>query len=202
MVGVQRAPLLGDPWRGSRTLERRLIANIDAIAAMGPASFEALESLVLDSPLKDPPRIFGIAMTLGCIAGRDALAMAERVFAAFEVDDPQHATQLGAALKLVPHPHLPLLLRTYLADPDPARRSLAIDVLAYRGMATQDELGRAGRDEPEVAATVLPWLAVTRHPALRAIDTRVPLTRSAVRRLPGNHAARCRAGGVGCPPGT
>lgn len=171
MVGVQRAPLLGDPWRGSRTLERRLIANIDAIAAMGPASFEALESLVLDSPLKDPPRVFGIAMTLGCIAGRDALAMAERVFAAFEVDDPQHGAQLGAALKLVPHPHLPLLLRTFLADPDPARRALAIDVLAYRGMATQDELGRAGRDEPEVAATALPWLAVTRHPALRdAVD--------------------------------
>ncbi|MGH7297470.1 MAG: hypothetical protein ACRELB_21215, partial [Polyangiaceae bacterium] len=171
MIGVQRAPLLGDPWRGTRTLERRMIASIDAICAMGPRALQALETLVLDSPLKDPPRVFGIAMTLGCVTGRDALAMAERAFAAFEVDDPDHATQLGAALKLVPHPHVPLVLRTFLADPDPARRALAVDVLAYRGLVTSEELGRAGVDEPQVAAVALPWMAVTRHPGLRgAID--------------------------------
>ena len=74
--------------------------------------------------------------------------------------------QLGAALKLVPSPYLPLTLRTFLADPDPSRRALAIDVLAYRGMATPEELGKAGTDEPEVAAVALPWLALARHPRL------------------------------------
>jgi hypothetical protein len=187
MIGVQRAPLLGDPWRGSRTLERRMVASIDAIAAMGPKALGALEELVLDAPLKDPPRVFAIAMTMGCITGRDALAMAERAFAAFEIDDPEHAAQLGAALKLVPHPHLSLLLRTFLADSDPARRALAIDVLAYRGMTTPEELGRAAADEPAVLEVALPWLALTRHPSLRqavdaALESPVPGVRTAARR--------------------
>ena len=168
MVGVQRAPLLGDPWRGSRTLERRLLWSIDAIVAMGPPALDELEAQVLDAPLKDPSRVFAIAMILGCVNGRDALAMAERVFGALEMDDPQHAAQLGAALKLVPHPYLPLSLRTFLSDPDPARRALAIDVLAYRGMATPDELARAGSDEVDVAVAALPWLALTKHPGVRA----------------------------------
>jgi hypothetical protein len=168
MIGVQRAPLLGDPWRTSRVLERRMLASIDAIVAMGPPALETLETLVFDSPLKDPSRVFATAMILGCVAGRDTLAMAERVFAAFELDDPQHAAQLGAALKLVPHPYLPLSLRTFLSDPDSARRALAIDVLACRGLATPDELGRAASDEPDVAAAALPWLALSRHPGVRA----------------------------------
>jgi hypothetical protein len=168
MIGVQRAPLLGDPWRTARVLERRMLACIDAIASMGPPALEMIEALVLDAPLKDPSRVFGIAMFFGCVAGRDTLAMAERAFAAFEFDDPQHAVQLGAALKLVPHPYLPVSLRTFLSDPDPARRALAIDVLAYRGMATPEELGRAGSDEPPVAAAALPWLALTKHPGVRA----------------------------------
>ncbi|HEY2512405.1 MAG TPA: hypothetical protein VGI39_16170, partial [Polyangiaceae bacterium] len=166
MIGVQRAPLLGDPWRGSRVLERRLLASVDAIAAMGPPALQALESFVMDAPLKDPSRLFAIAVTLGCIEGRDALGMAERVFAAFEVEDPQHAAQLGAALKLVPHPHVPLIMRTFLADPDPSRRALAIDVLACRGLATHDEIARAAVDEPAVAAIALPWLAIHRSPML------------------------------------
>ena len=166
MIGVQRAPLLGDPWRGSRVLERRMLASVDAIAAIGPPALQALESFVMDAPLKDPSRVFAIALTLGCIEGRDALGMAERVFAAFEVEDPQHAAQLGAALKLVPHPHVPLILRTFLADPDPSRRAMAIDVLACRGLATHDELARAAVDEPAVAAMALPWLAIHRSPML------------------------------------
>ncbi|HEY8086722.1 MAG TPA: hypothetical protein VIF09_02725 [Polyangiaceae bacterium] len=186
MVGVQRAPLLGDPWRASRVLERRMLASIDAIAAMGLPALEALEPLALDAPLKDPSRVFGVAMILGCLAGRDALGLAERVFAAFEVDDPDHAVQLGAALKLVTNPYLPLTLRTFLADPDPSRRALAIDVLAYRGLATPAEIARAAVDEPEVATVALPWLALSRQPALRdaldaALEGPVPALRNAAR---------------------
>src|SRR5262249_43133647 len=31
MIGSQRAPLLGDPWRTSTVLERRMLASIDAL---------------------------------------------------------------------------------------------------------------------------------------------------------------------------
>jgi hypothetical protein len=171
MIGMQRAPLLGDPWRSSLVLERRMLAALDAIAAMGPPALAALEPLVLDAPAKDPSRVFGIAMVLGCLAGRDALAAAERVFLAFELSDPEHAVQLAGALKLVPHPLLPLTIRTFLGDSDPAHRALAIDVLAYRGMASADELARAAMDAPEVRIAALPWFALTGHPGVReAID--------------------------------
>jgi hypothetical protein len=161
MIGVQRAPILGEPWRGARILERRMLASIDAIAAMGPGALGTLESLFFDSPLKDPPRLFALTMILGCIGGRDALATAERAFLACEQDDPQHAPHFAAALKLVPHPHLSVALRTLLADGDPAHAALAIDVLAYRGMATPDEIARAVTAEPEIAAAALPWQAFT-----------------------------------------
>jgi hypothetical protein len=171
MIGLQRAPLLGEPWRNARILERRMLAAIDAIVAMGPAALGSLERLVLDAPLKDPPRLFAFAMVLGCVDGRDALAMAERVFLAFERSDPEHATHLAAALKLAPNPYVPLALRTLLGDGDPAHRALAVDVLAYRGLASEGELERAAFDELDVAAAALPWFAVSRSRRVReAID--------------------------------
>ena len=48
--------------------------------------------------------------------------------------DPETARHVGGALKLIPHPSLPLMLRGLLASTDPACRALAIDVLAYRGL--------------------------------------------------------------------
>jgi hypothetical protein len=160
MIGMQRAPLLGDPWRSALVLERRMLASLDAIVAMGDRALAYLEPLVMDAPAKDPSRVFGIAMTLGCLSGRDALAAAERTFLALELGDPECAVQFAGALKLVPHPLLPMVLRTYLADADPQHRAMAIDVLAYRGMATKAELLNAAKDDPKVAAAALPWLAL------------------------------------------
>jgi hypothetical protein len=170
MIGVQRAPLLGDPWRTAQILERRMLAAIDAIVAMGPPALRALEPLTFDAPLKDPARVFALSMVLGCVHGRDALAIAERVFFALEPSDPAHAPHFAAALKLVPHADVPLALRTWLAG-DEAHRALAIDVLAYREMATDEEIARAAVDEPAVAAVALPWLGLRRGPTLpEALD--------------------------------
>jgi hypothetical protein len=195
MIGSQRAPLLGDPWRSALVLERRMLWALDAIVAMGPAAVAEVEPLVLDSPIKDPTRVFGITMILGCLSGRDALAAAERVFLAFEPGDAACAEQFADALKLATHPLLPLTLRTWLADSDPVHRALAIDVLGYRGMATLDELSRAAVDAPEVAAAALPHYALTPHPGVRdAIEAAlagdsIPLRESAWRAL-SIHAAR------------
>jgi hypothetical protein len=164
MIGSQRAPMLGDPWRTAITLERRMLNAIDALAAMGHTALASLEPLVLDSPAKDPSRAFGIGAALGCFAGRDALASAERVAWTLRQNDPEGLTQLGEALKIVPHGSLLLAMRTLLADRDPAMRALAIDVLAYRGMASPEDLARAAMDAPPVAAKALPWAAIQKSP--------------------------------------
>jgi hypothetical protein len=161
MIGVQRAPLLGDPWRVARVLEDRILAAIDAVAAIGSPALDHLEPLVLDAPAKDPARGFALTMILGCIDGRDALGAVERVLHHLGPSDPETARHVGGALKLVPHPSLPLLLRGLLASTDPACRALAVDVLAYRGLATDAELAAAANDpSPLVAAAALPALAL------------------------------------------
>ncbi len=161
MIGVQRAPLLGDPWRVARVLEDRILAAVDAVAAIGSPALDYLEPLVLDAPAKDPARGFALTMILGCIDGRDALGAIERVLHHLGPSDPETARHVGGALKLVPHPSLPLLLRGLLASTDPACRALAVDVLAYRGLATDAELAAAANDpSPLVAAAALPALAL------------------------------------------
>ncbi|HZO13839.1 MAG TPA: hypothetical protein VFB62_11295, partial [Polyangiaceae bacterium] len=163
MLGLQRAPLLGDPWRSALLVEQRMLRAIDAIIAMAPRSLLELEDLSLDSPVKDGARIFGLAMTLGCLRGRDTIALVERVALDFEVVDPTAVEHFGAALKLAPHDLTPLVLRTWLSSFHPRHRAVAIDVLGYRGLATEQELLAAVVDQPPVAAAALPYLAVLRR---------------------------------------
>jgi HEAT repeat protein len=169
MIGVQRAPLLGDPWRFARVLEKRMLAAIDAVASLGSPAVARVERLAVDAPAKDPSRGFAAAMILGCIDGRDALGAVERVLRHLGPADPEVAAHVGGALKLVPHPLLPDLLRAWLGDEDPAVRALAVDVLAYRGLCTTAELAAAARDAaPEVVAAALPALGLARAPELAA----------------------------------
>ncbi len=169
MIGVQRAPLLGDPWRSAKVLEDRILTAIDALAALGGPALDRLEPLVLDAPAKDPSRGFALTMIFGCIDGRDAMGAVERVLHHLGPSDPETARHVGGALKLVPHPSLPRVLRGLLASSDPACRALAIDVLAYRGLATASELAAAAQDpSPRVAAAALPALALTQQESASA----------------------------------
>ncbi len=184
MVGMQRAPLLGDPFRGALILERRMLAAIDVIAAIGAPALEHVPRLVAEAPVKDPSLAFASAMVLGCFAGRDALAAAEHALLRSD-RDRAFIDELGAALKLVPHELLPLALRGLLREPEPLVRAMAIDVLAYRGLATEDELVAAASDEAApVAARALHHLACgssQRLPELiqRAVAAEDPALREA-----------------------
>jgi hypothetical protein len=51
-----------------------------------------------------------------------------------------------------------------LADEDPHLRAVGIEVLAYRGLATPEELDQALQDEPVVAAAALPYAALAATP--------------------------------------
>lgn len=163
MVGLQRAPMLGDPWRGSQILERRMIASIDVIAAVGPVAVAHVPHLVADAPVKDPSHAFAVAMIMGCLGGRDALGAAEHALLASD-RDPAFVDAFGFGLKLVPHDALPLALRSLLGEADPVIRAMAVDVLAYRNLATPAELLAAARDVPAVAAKALIPLALAPGP--------------------------------------
>lgn len=181
MVGMQRLPLPGEPWRDARVVERRMFAAIDVLAALGPPAIAHLPRLFEDAPVKDPIHAFALAMALGCFAGRDALALASFAVLAGERDE-RSVEQLGAALKLVPHEALPLELRLLLEAPEPAVRAMAIDVLGHRGLASEAELVAATRDAPRVAARALDYLAEAPGPALSAaLETHAEATDPALR---------------------
>ena len=163
MIGMQRAPMVGEPWRPARVLEERMLSAIDAIAALGGPAVARIEGLAVDAPAKDPTRGVAAAMILGCFDGRDTLGAVERVPHHLGPADPEVARSVGGALKLVPHPLLPQLLRSLLTSDDPAARAIAVDVLAYRGLATVAELSLAARDpSPAVAAVALLALGIAR----------------------------------------
>jgi hypothetical protein len=185
MLGNQRAPMLGDDWRDAADLERRMIASIDAIAALGPTAIAHVEQLAQDTPAPDPMRIFAVTMIGGCLEGRDALGAAERALARYGAGDPAIAEAFAAALKLAPNPLVPSLLRSFWRSPDPAYRAIATDVLAYRGWLSPTDLETlAVEEDARLFALALPVLATTRHPAfdaalVRALEHDLPDVRAA-----------------------
>ncbi|MEM1034653.1 MAG: hypothetical protein AAGN82_30215 [Myxococcota bacterium] len=164
MIGLQRTPLRGDPWRHALALEQRLGRAVDAIAALGPEAVAAVEPFARDAPVKDGMHLFGAAVVLGCISGRDTIAAIERLFHEFERVDPEVRHDLARALQLVPHPDLAWILRGWLTDPDPRHRALALRVLARRGWASPAELEAGVADHPLVAAEALLPAAMARVP--------------------------------------
>ncbi len=161
MVGMQRTPLVGDGWRSSLLLERRMLASIDLIAAIGAPAVEYIPHLVVDAPVRDPSRAFAAGMILGCFSGRDALAAAERtVFSKGELD-PAFVRELGVALSIAPHDLIAQAMRTLLRSDEPQLRALAVRVLGHRNLATAQELSGLCQDEPVVAAAAIEHLATT-----------------------------------------
>ncbi|HEX9618918.1 MAG TPA: hypothetical protein VF989_02220 [Polyangiaceae bacterium] len=159
MLCSQRTPQLGEAWQQAEFLERRLLANVDALCALGGTALSALEPFVLASPAPDPWQLFGLAFVAGCVEGRDLLAAAERVLED-HAQDPEFVQAMADALKLVTHPFVPFIVRRWLESTSPLRRALAVDVLGYRGFATHEELDRASQDDPTVAVKALPHFAL------------------------------------------
>ena len=168
MLGIQRAPLAGDAWRTSLPLERRMVAAIDAIAALGPTAVAHLEALAMDVPAANPMSVFAMAMVAGCLEGRDALACAERVLHRFGAGDKPVAQAFTSAMKLARNPFAPSAMRTLYASAEPACRALAVEVLAHRGWFTPAELSLlADEDDPHLFTLALPAIAAARHPDFR-----------------------------------
>lgn len=161
MIGMQRLPLLGDPFRSVAFLERRMLTSLDAVASLGPVGVARIEPQLLDAPVRDAARAQAGAFALGCLEGRDALGALERVAHAYGwTEDPAVAAGIADGLKLATNPLLSVVLRAWLAHPAPLVRATAIDVLGYRGLASADELLRCAADVPVVAEKALPPLGL------------------------------------------
>ena len=162
MLASQRRPLLGDDWRASAELERRMLLVLDAFASLGSGALPHVEAFVLDSPTADPIRLYAAGFLLGAVAGRDALGLAERLVRATE--DDAALGQFADALVTAPHPHSNAMLSSWLGDSDPAFRAAALRVLVARNAATPSQLRAALDDRAEVAVYALLPLQQAKDP--------------------------------------
>jgi hypothetical protein len=198
LAWIQRLPIAGERWQSAAFIEQRLFSGIDALAALGPDALEHLDALTLGNPTCSPAHLSALTLTLGCIDGRDTLALAERLLYEQESVSPEWAAAFGEALALVPHPDASRLAYRYAHGTHAAHRALGLRALVRRGVFDLELLAKSALDEPLVAAEALPAFAsITTRDGARA------LLEQAIERSeehPALRAATLRALSISCHP--
>src|SRR6478736_6197010 len=54
LAWIQRLPIAGERWQSAIFIEQRMLSGIDALAALGPAALEHLDTLTLGNPTCTP----------------------------------------------------------------------------------------------------------------------------------------------------
>jgi 3-oxoacyl-[acyl-carrier-protein] synthase-1 len=169
ILGGLRRPNDDEPWSATDRFERRLLANVDALATLDAAEAGLTEGIDVpvallaysaESSFADGGRAFTRAFALGCFGGEDP------VRAAVVGLRNSHALTRPAQLEafcLAPSPRIVPAMEQLLWDEDPALVRLALEVLRFRRAATlATVLPILGHSDPGVIEAAARCLAVTR----------------------------------------
>ena len=150
-MGLIRRPGGGGPWRGRASVERRLLARVDAVLACGLDVFPRLVRLLAESPLPDPELTWAAILLHGMLGGDD---MADEVIRLVHASDTSEAASFDAvaeALRLVPHPGVEAALQGWVRGSDRRLRRLALRALAPRArLEITHALAALDSDDPEL----------------------------------------------------
>lgn len=138
----QRVSQLGEAWALADVIERRLVANLDAIASLGDAGYRAIEQACQTAVVIDAALCGGLGLLSGGVASRDLLALSERLLLVWETDEAMWQA-MADAWKLSPSPWLGGLCDRFIRSADLRKQALAFDVLGYRGWLTAADVQRA-----------------------------------------------------------
>jgi HEAT repeat protein len=185
-----REPLEGETWLIPAASERRLLAQVNAIIALGPDAVKQVIDLSLDADVPDPGRVFAGLLVLGCLGGRDWIEPARNIFVAAALRTAVEATAAIEALCLGPNPEIVAVMVNLLRDDRSRVRSGAARVLSFRGELSEADWHNAINDpDPSVVAAALtsPLRGYDRRHCERALQPFFarrdvePLTRLALR---------------------
>jgi hypothetical protein len=123
--------------------ERRLLAQVNAILALGPAALERVRAMSLDADVPDPGRVFAALFVLGCAEGHRWLDPAHDIFLAAAVRNPNEAAAAIEAASLCPNSHIATRLAPLVDDERPRVRASVIRVLAFRGALSEAQWNNA-----------------------------------------------------------
>ena len=77
--------MLFKTWLIPAASERRLLAQVNVIIALGPLALDHVRELALDPDVPDPGRVFAVLMVLGCVEDHDWFLAARDLFIAAAV---------------------------------------------------------------------------------------------------------------------
>lgn len=175
MLSLVRQGGAADIWYQLEPLERRLLARVDAILALGVDLVPRLVQLLEDRPIPDAELLWASIFLLGCIRGDDTRDQIVRLVRLAPLDDEEYFEPIAEALALVPHRGVEGVARKWLESPEPQRVALAARVLGWRRATTVESiLPLLGHDEPRVIEEAA--RALERVPGeLREDDLRIAL---------------------------
>lgn len=153
----QRTPQLGEAWTAADVIERRLIANLDAIAALGDAGYRAVAVAAKHAVVVDAALCAGLALVSASVTSRDLLAVCEHLMLTWETDESMWQA-VANSWKITPGPWLGALCDRFVRSPDPRKQALALEVLGYRGWLTANDVQRLLERRSAPLASVLPHL--------------------------------------------
>jgi hypothetical protein len=179
VLRAYREPAENETWLIPAGSERRLLAQVNAIIALGPDALSQVIDMALDPDVPDPGRVFAALFAIGCVQHREWLERASNVFVSAVVRNAGEAAAAIEALCLAPNPAISSLLVPFLADDRPRVRSAAIRILGFRRELPEIEWFRAVRDSENgivaaaLSAPLREYDEATSERALEALLARV-----------------------------
>jgi hypothetical protein len=157
MLRSYREPGEGEFWRLPAGAERRMLAQVDAVLALGPSALEQAEAMALDPDVPDADHVFAALFVLGCTVGMD-VARGLPIFTAALQRDAGEAAAAVEAWCLCPSQAISEVLGPLLRHPQAKLREAAVKVLGYRGELGTEAWCQAVADpEPSVAMAALAY---------------------------------------------
>jgi hypothetical protein len=168
-----REPLDGEGWLVPAASERRLLAQVNAIVALGRDALKQVIALSLDADVPDSGRVFAGLLVLGCTEGREWLGPAREIFVSSTLRNADESAAAVEALSLCPNPEVPTLLSPLLDDERPPVRAASIRVLGFRDALAEARWMTAVRDDSAVvvkAALTVPLRRYDRNVCRRVVE--------------------------------
>jgi hypothetical protein len=156
VLRVYREPLADEHWRTPAHSEQRLLAQINAIVALGPDALAQVTGLALDPDLDDPGRVFAALLVLGMTDDPAMHAQALRIFRSAVMRSAPEARAAVEALGLCPHPALNDALLQSTSDAQARLREASVRVLAFKSALPEHAWHAALHDrDPGVVTAAL-----------------------------------------------
>lgn len=160
VIGVLRGyrpPEPGETWSTPAASERRMLAQVNAIVALGPDALGQVVELALNVDVPDPSRVFASLFVLGCTAGAAWVEPGREVFAQAARRDIAEAAAAVEAWGLSPNPGVDSVLQELCAHEHPRVRAAAVRASAFRGTLPEGHWQAAmNDDELDVVLAAMP----------------------------------------------